>query len=114
MTWVDVCPLDHLVPGRGVCALVNGAQVAVFLLPDHTLHAVDHVDPCTGVAVLARGLTGSHRVDDDVVATVASPLHKQRFDLRTGRCLDADVRIATWPVRVCGGRVQVGDAPHGA
>ena len=53
---------------------------------DGELHAIDNVDPCSGASVLSRGLVG----DVDGVATVASPMYKQRFDLRTGRCLDAE------------------------
>ena len=30
--WVAVCRLDDIVPDTGVCALVNGVQVAVFRL----------------------------------------------------------------------------------
>jgi nitrite reductase (NADH) small subunit len=40
---------------------------------------------------------------------VASPVYKQAFDLRTGQCLDdAEVVLATFPVRVVDGRVLVG------
>jgi nitrite reductase (NADH) small subunit len=54
--------------------------------------------------VLSRGLIG----DVDGAPTVASPLYKQRFDLRTGRCLeDSTVDVRTWPVRVHEGRVEV-------
>jgi len=28
--WNAVCPLDRIVPDTGVCALLNGRQVAVF------------------------------------------------------------------------------------
>ena len=111
MTWVDVCALDSLVPGRGVRALVGTSPVAVFLLDDGTLHAIDDIDPGTGASVLSRGLTGSRTVDGDRVPTVASPLHKERFDLRSGRCLDGDATVATWPVRACGDRVEVGATP---
>jgi nitrite reductase (NADH) small subunit len=45
------------------------------------------------------------------VPTVASPLHKQRFDLRTGRCLDAEASVRTWSVRVSRGRVAVAATP---
>jgi len=31
--WVRVCSLAELEPGRGVAALVDGQQVALFLLP---------------------------------------------------------------------------------
>jgi nitrite reductase (NADH) small subunit len=85
--WVEVCVIDRLTPDRGVAALVDDHQVAVFRLSDGSLHAVDNVDPCSGAAVLSRGLVG----DAIGTATVASPLYKQRFALATGRCLDADV-----------------------
>jgi nitrite reductase (NADH) small subunit len=85
--WVEVCLLERLTPDRGVAALVDGCQVAMFRLGDGSLHAVDNVDPCSGAAVLSRGIVG----DAEGINTVASPLHKQRFDLATGRCLDRDV-----------------------
>jgi nitrite reductase (NADH) small subunit len=78
--------------------------VAIFLLGDDELCAVDDVDPFTGVGVLSRGLVG----DADGRSTVASPVYKQRFDLRTGRCLDdATVAISTWPVRTRDGLIEV-------
>jgi nitrite reductase (NADH) small subunit len=42
---------------------------------------------------------------------IASPLYKQHFSLHDGRCLeDADVAVATYPVRVVDGVIQVGHA----
>lgn len=103
-TWVDICPLDLLTPDRGVAAIVEGRQVAIFRLRDGGLFAVDNLDPCSGASVLSRGIVGS--VGD--VTTVASPVYKQRFDLATGRCLDDEaVAVATHAVRVVEGVVQV-------
>jgi nitrite reductase (NADH) small subunit len=79
-----VCRVDRLVPDRGVAALVDGRAVAVFLLSTGEVVALDDLDPCSGTNVLSRGLIG----DVDGTPTVASPMYKQRFDLRTGRCLD--------------------------
>jgi nitrite reductase (NADH) small subunit len=80
----------------------------VFLLADGSLRAVGHHDPCSGANVIARGLTGTH----DGSPTVASPLHKQRFDLTTGRCLDDDrVQLPTYETRVDRGWVEVSTAP---
>jgi nitrite reductase (NADH) small subunit len=106
--WVEICALARLTPDRGVAALVGGRQVAVFCLSSGELHAVDNVDPCSGAAVLSRGLIG----DANDTATVASPLYKQRFDLATGRCLDAEVEpLAVHRVDVVDGvvYVQLGD-----
>jgi nitrite reductase (NADH) small subunit len=105
MTWVTVCPYHHLEPERGVAALVSGQPVAVFRLHDGSLRAIGNVDPYTGASVLSRGIVGS-RGD---TPTVASPLHKQVYDLATGVCLDLpDLRVPIYPVRLRDGLVEVG------
>ncbi|MXM62075.1 nitrite reductase small subunit NirD [Streptomyces sp. HUCO-GS316] len=95
--WFTVCDLSHLLPGRGVAALLpDGRQVALFRDRGGRLYAVDNRDPFGGAAVLSRGLTGTHQGRP----FVASPLLKQRFDLLSGQCLDDEtVRIATYEVR---------------
>jgi nitrite reductase (NADH) small subunit len=104
---VAVCRLGDLTPERGVAALVRGRQVALFRIDDADgvhVFAVDHRDPCTGANVLARGLVGS-TADGWYVA---SPLHKQRFDLATGACLDDErTSVRTWSVSVRDGAVHV-------
>lgn len=105
MTWIPVCTLVSLVPDRGAAALVAGHQVALFRLreTDEVL-AVDHRDPFSGANVMARGLVGS-RGD---IPTVASPVYKQTFDLRTGVCLDDDsAALGVWETRVNDGVVEV-------
>ncbi|MDP1820637.1 MAG: nitrite reductase small subunit NirD [Acidimicrobiales bacterium] len=102
--WEGVCRIHDLTPDRGVAALVDGVPVAVFLLSGGELLAIDDLDPFSGASVLSRGIVG------DVAGepTVASPVYKQRFLLRTGRCIeDPSVSVVTWPVRVRGGRVEV-------
>ena len=101
--YVSVCPRDRLTPDRGVAALVDGTAVAVFLLASGELHVIDNVDPISGASVLSRGLIG----DVDGTPTVASPLYKQRFDLRTGACLDADASVTVHDVREVQGIVEV-------
>jgi nitrite reductase (NADH) small subunit len=111
-TEVDVCAWDDLVPDRGVCALVDGRPVAVFRAsapggPDE-LYAVGNVDPYSAASVLSRGIVGS--VGDRAV--VASPIFKNRFDLRTGESLDDPaVRLPVHGVRIGGGRVLVAPSP---
>ncbi|WP_313408241.1 nitrite reductase small subunit NirD [Aeromicrobium sp.] len=97
VAWTAVCTVDRLWVDRGAAALVDDEQVAIFRMADDEILAVGHRDPFTGANVIARGLVGS-RGD---VPTVASPLHKQVFDLRTGRCLeDPQVTLGRWDVRV--------------
>ena len=103
--WTAVCAVEGLIPGRGVAALVDGSPVAVFWLGDDDVVALDDVDPFSGVAILSRGLVG----DVGGEPTVASPLYKQRFALRSGRCLDDDaVDVRTWPARISAGVIEVG------
>lgn len=103
--WVRICAVDALPVDRGAAALVEDQQVAIFRLADGDLFVVGHRDPFSGANVMARGLVGT-RGD---VPTVASPIYKQVFDLRTGQCLDDDsVALGTWPVRVVDGIVEVG------
>ena len=104
MSWHAICTIDRLTADRGVAALVDGNEVAVFLLSTGELFAVDNADPFSGAAVLARGLVG----ETAGVPFVASPVYKQRFDLRTGACLDdPEIAIATWRVRASGDVVEV-------
>lgn len=107
LRWEEVCRLDHLIPDRGVAALVRGEQVAVFLLTSGEVLAIDNLDPCSGAHVLSRGIVG----DVDGEPSVASPVYKQRFLLRSGRCLDDEgVAVRTWAARVVEGRIEVGAA----
>ena len=103
-TYVPVCARSRLTPDRGVAALVDGTAVAVFLLASGELHAIDNVDPISRASVLSRGIVG----DVKGAPTVASPLYKQRFDLRTGRCLDDDdVAVIVHDVRDIDGVIEV-------
>lgn len=106
LTWHDVCPLEDILPWTGVCALIGRRQIAVFRWGvGDTVYALHNFDPFSKAFVLSRGLVGS--VGD--VPKVASPLYKQCFDLRDGRCLDDPaVGVPSYPARVVGGRVQIG------
>lgn len=106
LTWVDVCSSEDLVLDRGLCALVDGYQVAIFRVsPDGALYALSNYDPFSRAYVLSRGIVGSK----GDVPKVASPIYKQTFDLRTGQCLDdSSVSIRTFPVQEVDGRVLVG------
>lgn len=66
--------------GTGVCALVNGQQVAVFRPgEDEQVFAISNTDPFARSNVLSRGLIAEHKGG----LWVASPLKKQRFNLAT-------------------------------
>lgn len=102
--WVTICRYCDLQPERGAAALLGQLQVAVFRTFEGRLYAIGNQDPFTGAFVLSRGIVGSR----GEIPTVASPLHKQVFDLSTGACLDDPaVAVPAYPVRVRDGRVEV-------
>lgn len=104
--WQPVCERADLVAGSGVCALVDGRQVALFYLPgeEKELYALSNRDPVGDANVLSRGVIGD--IDGRVV--VASPLYKQHFDLVTGECLEQEgVVVGVYAARLDGDSVQV-------
>ena len=102
--WVAVCTFDWLQPERGVAALVGDEQVALFRTFDGMLYAVGNRDPFSGQYVLSRGIVGTY----GDAPTVASPLFKQVFDLRSGVCVTDDtVRIDVHEVRRREDQVEV-------
>lgn len=103
--WIDVCSVDDLQPNSGICALVDGLQVAIFYMPDeNAVYAVNNYDPLGKANVLSRGMIG----DITGQPVVASPLYKQHFNLLTGLCLeDENVAIPVYAIRCNNGRVEV-------
>lgn len=100
------CRLDQVPVEGGVTALVAGRAVAIFRTFDGNVHATCNYDPWSHASVMSRGIVGS-RGD---VPFVASPMHKQAFDLRSGRCLDDEaVTIPVFDVHVVDGVVWVGE-----
>ena len=104
--WTTICPLDTIVPGTGVCALLGVQQIAIFRprLNDE-LFALDNIDPFAQASVLSRGLLAEHQGE----LWVASPLKKQHFRLKDGVCLEnADFSVRAYPVQIEGDQVAVG------
>lgn len=98
--WVRICALEDLEVERGRAALVGSTQIALFHVHGGRVYAVSNLDPYSNAHVISRGIVGS-RQD---APTVASPMYKQIFDLRTGVCLDAQGKetksLRTWSVSV--------------
>lgn len=100
--WTDVCPLVGLPPGSHALADLEGTPVAVFNL-EGALYAIHDVCSHDG-AEIADG-----RLDGD---QIICPRHGARFCLKTGQVTKppAYEDIATFPVRVEDGQVQIRDA----
>jgi nitrite reductase (NADH) small subunit len=104
MSQTVVCRYDVLLPERGVAALIGDVQVALFRTHDGQVFAIGNHDPFSGANVMSRGIVGSR----GEVPTVASPMFKQVFDLRTGVCLDdPEVSLPVYGVEVVDGQVVV-------
>ncbi|MCG7496146.1 nitrite reductase small subunit NirD [Vibrio sp. Of7-15] len=103
--WTKVCQLDDIIPGTGVCALVNGKQIALFRpRANKEIFAIDNMDPFAKANVLSRGLICEHEQQ----LWVASPLKKQRFNLQDGRCLENQaVTITAYKTKVTGDSIEV-------
>lgn len=105
MQWENVCNVVDLQENSGVCALVNGLQVAIFYIPDikitnlglysSPVYAIGNYDPIGKANVLSRGVVGD--INGQIV--VASPLYKQHFNLETGVCLEDET--VTVPIYAC-------------
>jgi nitrite reductase (NADH) small subunit len=103
--WRPVCALERVPRDRGIAALVGNVQLALFHVPDDgRVFVIDNIDPFSRVGCLSRGIVG----DTAGEVMVVSPLHKQRFSLRTGECLDdPTVRVAVYESRVRDDVVEV-------
>ena len=102
-----VCALSDILEFAGVCALVGGEQVAIYRVGDEVF-ALENFDPWSRANVMSRGIVGD--LAGQLVA--ASPVYKQHFNLRTGRCLeDESVALRVWNCGVLDGRVWIEPLP---
>ena len=106
--WRAVCEPDDILPDTGVCADLDGKQVAVFRVDD-VIYALDNRDPASGANVLSRGIVGD--LGGEIV--VASPIYKHHFSLVTGRCLEEpNYSVDTYPARIIAGKVWIRAQPQ--
>jgi assimilatory nitrate reductase catalytic subunit len=97
------CRLEDILPDTGVCALVEGRQVALFRVGE-AVFALGNLDPFSKANVLSRGIVGDLKGE----LVVASPVYKQHFSLRTGACLeDPAVAVPVYAARIEDGDVIV-------
>lgn len=94
--WTAIGHLADLTPGEGRTYVVNGRQIAVFLLGDGTVRAVDAVCPHKG-GPLADGQTDG--------TVVVCPLHLYAFSLADGSCADDIGSVRVYPAMVNGERI---------
>ncbi|MGB3673106.1 MAG: nitrite reductase small subunit NirD [Candidatus Nanopelagicales bacterium] len=99
MTWTTVGRTEDLTRGEGRAYVVGERQIAVFLLGDGTVRAVDAVCPHQG-GPLADG-----QLDGDVVVC---PLHQYAYSLTGGACTDEGIgSVAVYEAQVSDGEIAV-------
>ena len=101
---ITLCDQNDLVANSGICAIVDGQQLAIFYLPNESpqIYAIGNWDPIGKANVLSRGMVGD--INERLV--VASPLYKQHFDLLTGECLDDnDEAVPVYKVELASDKV---------
>ena len=98
--WIEACAADE-VDEEDVVRFDHGSRTyAIYRSPDDEYFATDGL--CTHERVhLEDGLVMGH--------TIECPKHNGRFDYRTGEAKGAPVcvNLATYPVKVEGGRVWI-------
>lgn len=99
--WIDVVADSALVDGEHVVVDVDGYEVAIFKI-DGQCYAIEDVCTHDGAEIASGELDG-----DEIIC----PRHGARFCVKTGevKCPPAYEDIATFPVRVLEGRIQVSD-----
>ena len=105
-SWQTICGVDDLVTNSGVCALLNNeTQIAIFNLTgeQEEIFAIDNFDPIGQANVLYRGIVGCN----DGEPVVASPLYKQQFSLKSGKCMQEETSVNTYPTRIVDQEVQI-------
>ncbi|BBL58185.1 non-heme iron oxygenase ferredoxin subunit [Methylomonas koyamae] len=97
--WIDVVAASALADGEHVVVDVDGDDVAVFNIGGE-FYAIADVCTHDGAEIASGELDG-----DEIVC----PRHGARFCVKTGqvKCAPAYEDVATFPVRVAGGRLQV-------
>lgn len=100
MEWFDIGVVEHLQKGEHKAITINNIPIVVFNL-NGEYFAIEN--RCTHQDF---PLSEGEVLGDQI----ACPLHGARFCIKTGQALSppAFIDVATFPVRVFEGRVQVG------
>lgn len=103
-----ICDINKILPGTGVCALLDDQQVALFRpFDDEQIFGLSNIDPFYQASVLSRGIICEFQQQ----LWVASPLKKQHFRLHDGYCLeDPSHSVKSFVTEVRGSEVWVGQS----
>jgi len=105
--WVDVAGIDELPPGQGKLVEADDVAIAVFNI-DGEYYAIEDTCSHEEASMLGCCESADEILDGDQIVCL---LHGARFCVKTGEALTppAYEPVATFPVRIESGRVQVRD-----
>ena len=105
--WTDIAPVKEFGPGQARLVNIAGVDIAVFNLTGQ-YYAIEDVCSHEGSPMLGCGLEPEDVVDGD---QIICPRHGARFCIRTGAALTppAYEPLATFPVKIANGMVQIRD-----
>jgi 3-phenylpropionate/trans-cinnamate dioxygenase ferredoxin component len=100
--WVDAIDQQRLAEGQNVVVDVDGTDVAIFNIAGE-FYAIEDVCSHDGAEIASGELDG-----DEIIC----PRHGARFCVKTGevKCAPAYENIATFPIRIENGTIQVRDS----
>ena len=103
--WQRACRTDEVPEDGGVCALINGEQIAIYNFSKlGKWYATQNECPHKQQMALSRGMIGTEGDDPKV----ACPFHKKTFSLISGECLSGEeFSIKTYPIKIETGNVFV-------
>ena len=96
--FIRVAGLDQLRERRGVSVLVDGREIALFLL-NGDVFAVRNSCAHQHFSVLHQGTIDGYRV--------SCPMHGWTYDVRSGKATSGEGNIPTYPVRIQGNDVYI-------
>ena len=100
LRWTKVATTDAIAEDDMIAVQVDGRDIAIYHV-EGAFHATSNV--CThAFALLTDGF-----LDD---CTIECPLHAARFDVRTGRALEAPATqdLKVYPLRIEGADILIG------
>ena len=105
LDWIDVAAVEELGPGKSHFIEAGEVTIAVFNL-DGEYFAVEDACSHNGSRMLSCGVEAKFIVHGE---RLMCPQHGAEFCIRTGAALSPPARdaLATFPVRVAYGKIQV-------
>ena len=106
--WRPICKLHDVPENEGVCAWVEGKQIAIYNFKAiGKWFASENKCPHKMQEILSRGILGT--TGENYEPKIACPFHKKTFSLETGKCLSGDeLSIKIYPVMIEDDFIYVG------